>query len=79
MLGWLIGAGVVAVVVVLLLFMISGAAKTARAAEAVLAALDDAKVNTLPLWAVDDTNQVADRIVAAATSARQHLASQAGA
>jgi len=77
-LGWLIGAGVVMIVVVLLLLMIRGAAKAAEKAEAILAALDEAKVNTLPLWAVDDTNQVATRIVDAATSAREYLASSAG-
>lgn len=78
-LGWIIGAGVVVIVVVLLLLMIRGAAKAAATAEAILGALDEAKVNTLPLWEVDTTNQVADRIVGAATSAREHLASQAGA
>jgi uncharacterized SAM-binding protein YcdF (DUF218 family) len=78
-LGWIIGGAVVVIVVVLLLLMIQGAARAAAKAEAVLAALDDAKVNTLPLWEVDATNQVATRIVAAATAAREHLASKAGA
>lgn len=76
-LGWMIGAGVVVIVVVLLLLMIQGAARAAGKAEEVLAALDEAKVNTSPLWAVDTTNQVATRIVGAATSAREYLASQA--
>lgn len=76
--GWMIGAVVVVVVVVLLLLMIRGAARAAAKAESVLAALDEAKVNTLPLWEVDTTNQVAGRIVAAATDARELLASQAG-
>ena len=76
--GWIIGGVVVVVVVTLLLLMIQGASRAAQKAEAVLAALDEAKVNTLPLWEVDTTNQVAGRIVAAATDAREFLASQAG-
>lgn len=76
-LAWLIGAAVVVIVVVLLLLMIRGAARVAGKAEAIIAALDEAQVNTLALWAVDDTNQVATRIVAAATSAREYLASKA--
>ncbi len=79
MLSWLIGAGVVVIVVVLLLLLIRGASRAAEKAEAILAALDEAKVNTLPLWEVDNTNQVATRIVVAATAAREHLASEAGA
>lgn len=75
-LGWIIGGAVVVVVVVLLLLLIQGAARAAAKAEAVLAALDEAKVNTLPLWEVDTTNQVASRIVVAATAARQFLASK---
>ena len=75
--GWIVGSVVVVVVVMLLLLMIQGAARTAAKAESVLAALDVAKVNTQPLWAVDATNQVAGRIVAAATAAREYLASQA--
>jgi uncharacterized SAM-binding protein YcdF (DUF218 family) len=78
-LGWIIGAGVVVIVVALLLLMIRGAANAAEKAEAVLAALDEAKINTLPLWEVDTTNQVAGRIVESATAAREYLASQAGA
>lgn len=76
-LGWIIGAGVVVIVVVLLLLMIQGAARAAQKAEAILAALDEAKVNTHALWEVDITNQAASRIVAAATTAREHLASEA--
>lgn len=78
-LGWLIGAGVVVIVVVLLLLMIQGATRAAGKAEAVLAALDDAKVNTLPLWEVDTTDRLLTRIVSAAAAAREYLASKAGA
>ena len=76
--GWIVGGAVVAVVVVLLLLMIQGAARAAAKAEATLAALDIAKVTTLPLWEVDTTNQVASRIVGAATAAREYLVSQGG-
>jgi len=73
--GWIVGGAVVLVVVVLLLLMIRGAMRAAQKAEAILAALDQAETNTAPLWAVDTTNQVADRIVGAATAAREYLAS----
>lgn len=75
--GWIVAAVVVVVVVALLLLMIRGVTRVARKAEDILEALDAAKVNTLPLWQVDTTNQVASRIVAAATAAREHLASKA--
>ncbi len=77
-LGWIIGAIVVVVVVVLLALLIRGATQAAQKAEDIVIALDEAKVNTLPLWEVDTTNQVATRIVGAATSAREYLASKAG-
>ena len=75
--GWMIGTVVVVVVVVLLLLMIRGAARAASKAEAIVEALVESERNTAPLWAVDTTNQVAGRIVAAATAAREHLASKA--
>ncbi|GAC1602316.1 MAG: hypothetical protein NVS3B21_30440 [Acidimicrobiales bacterium] len=73
-LGWIIGAAVVVIVVALLLLMIRGAAKAAGKAEAIVDGLESARLNTLPLWDVDATNQTASRIVAAATAARLHLA-----
>jgi len=73
----LIGAAVVLVVVTLLLLMIVGAAKTATKAEAILAALEDARDNTAGLWQLDATNQAAGRIVDAAVAAREHLAAKA--
>lgn len=75
-LGWAIGLVVVAVVVILLVLMIIGASRAAAKAEAILAALQDARDNTEGLWQLDATNQVADRIIDAATSAREHLASK---
>ncbi len=75
--GWILGGIVVVLVVVLLLLMIRGAARAGAKAGNVLAALVTARDNTAPLWAVDTTNRTVDRITAAATAAREHLASQA--
>lgn len=81
--GWVIGLTValvlVAVVVVLLVLMIIGASRAAQKAEAILAALQDARDNTEGLWLLVDTNEVAGRIVGAATAAREHLAAKGGA
>ncbi len=78
-LGWAIGLVVVAVVVILLVLMIIGASRAAAKAEAILAALQDARDHTEGLWQLDPTNEVADRIIASATAAREHLASKANA
>jgi Flp pilus assembly protein TadB len=75
--GWIIGYGigavVVAVVVAVLLLMIVGARRTAAKAEAVLAALHDARDGTAGLWQLGDTVVTAERIVAAAADARTSL------
>ncbi len=71
--GFAVGGVVVVIVVVLLLLMIAGARKVAAKAEAVLAALHEARDNTAPLWDVSATNATASRIVAAATAARESL------
>jgi len=75
--GWAIGfaiaAVVVVVVVVLLLLMIVGARKVALKAEAILAALYEARDNTQPLWRLPATNATAVRIVTGATAAREAL------
>jgi len=76
-LGWTIGLVVVAVVVTLLVLMIVLASRAAAKAEAILAALHDARDNTEGMWQLDATNQVADRIIASATAAREHLAGRA--
>jgi uncharacterized protein (DUF3084 family) len=72
-LSYLIGLVVVAVVVAVLLLMIQGARRTAAKAEAILAGLEGARDGTAPLWKVHDTVVTADRIVAAAASARTSL------
>ena len=72
-LGYLIGLVVVIVVVAVLLLMIQGARRTAAKAEAILAGLEEARDGTAPLWALHGTVAAADRIVAAAASARTSL------
>jgi hypothetical protein len=72
-LGYLVGAVVVVVVVVALLLMIAGARRTAGRAEAVLAALNDARDGTAGLWGLGATVSTAERIVAAAADARISL------
>lgn len=74
--GFTIGLVVVVVVVVLLLLMIVGARRVATKAEAILAALHEARDRTYGLWSVADTNATADRIVAAATAAREALSTR---
>lgn len=71
--GFILGALVVVVVVVLLLLMISGARRTATKAEAILAALYDARDGTAALWQLQTTVTTADRIVASASAAREAL------
>lgn len=77
--GWLIGfavgGAVVLVVVALLLLMIVGARNVAVKAEAILAALLEARDNTAALWLLSDTNDAVDRILEAATQAREALSS----
>lgn len=72
-LGYVIGLVVVVVVVTLLLLMIAGARQTAAKAEAILAGLERARDGTAPLWELGATVSTADRIVAAAASARLSL------
>ncbi len=72
-LGYLIGLVVVVVVVAVLLLMIVEARRTAAKAEAVLAGLEEARDGTAPLWALHGTVATAERIVAAAASARTSL------
>lgn len=77
--GYLVGGLLVLVVVVLLLLMIRGAHRASLKAEAILAALEEARDNTEPLWAVNDVNDAIERITDDAAAVRQHLASKGGA
>ena len=80
--GWIIGyviAGVIVLaVVVLLAMMIDGARGAAVKAESILAALEESRDNTEPLWAVHDVNGAIGRITAGAAAVRQHLAARYG-
>ena len=76
--GYLVGAVLILVVVILLLLMIRGAHRAAVKAEAVLAALEESRDNTAPLWAVNDVNSAIERITDGAGVVREHLASKAG-
>jgi type II secretory pathway component PulM len=72
-LGILIGAVVVLVVVAVLLLLIRGARQTAEKAEAILAALHDARDATAGLWQLGATVKTAERITGAAADARRSL------
>ena len=74
--GLTVGLLVVALVVVLLVLMIIGGSRAAEKAEAILAALQDARDNTEGLWQLHATNTTAGRIVEAAAAARMHLAAK---
>ena len=76
--GYIVGGVLIAVVVVLLLLMIRGAQRAAVKAESILAALEESRDNTAPLWAVHDVNEAIERITDGATAVREHLASKGG-
>lgn len=69
--GIVIGFAVVLVVVVIVAFILDAAAKIRRQAGMAADALDQAQVNTLPLWAVADTNRAARAILEGAIRARE--------
>ena len=77
--GYIAGGGVVLVVALVLIIMIVGARRAAAKAEAILAALVEARDGTAALWSLQDTKIAAGRIVAAATAARHGLAGDGGA
>lgn len=60
--GWALGAVVVALVAVLVLTITALAQRITRQAEAITQALDGARENTQPLWKVKETNHAIDRI-----------------
>ena len=71
--GYVIGGVLILAVVVLLLLMIRGAHGAAVKAEAILAALEESRDNTAPLWAVNDVNGAIERITGGAAAVREHL------
>jgi hypothetical protein len=78
--GWIIGyvvtGALVLVVVALLLLMIRGANRAAVKAESILAALEESRDNTAPLWAVHGVNQAVERITEGAAAVREHVAAK---
>lgn len=75
--GWYVGyiiAGVVITIVVVLVGMILGLARRIGVqAMEITAALDEARINTLPLWDVDKVNRGVRSITRSAAEAREVL------
>ena len=75
--GWYVGyiiAGVLITVVVILVAIILGLARRIGVqADVVVGALDQARINTLPLWDVDKVNGGVRSIIKSAQEARSVL------
>lgn len=76
--GYAVGIGVVAIVVLLLVVLITQAKRIATKAESIVGALEAARENTAPLWEVQRTNQTIRRITDGAGAARLALESKEG-
>lgn len=77
--GLVLAAVVVVVVVALLLTILVTARRILGAAVRALNAVERIRVNTLPLWDLTTTNQVARDLLLGARSIRRHAAALAGA
>lgn len=71
--GFVIGLIVISLVVVLVGIILGLARRIAVQAEKITVGLDDARINTLPLWKVAKVNDGLHRITTNATSAREVL------
>lgn len=71
--GYIVGTGVVAVVALLLVLLTREAARVAAKAEAVLAALTDARDGTEGLWRLHATTSALSRLTTTAGAARESL------
>lgn len=75
--GWFVGLGIgfaiVLVVVVIVATILATASRISGQARAAIRALDQGRVNTLPLWDVAETNRSLKGIVTAAQAARKGL------
>lgn len=75
--GWYVGyaitAVVITIVVVLVGIILGLARRIAVQAMAITAALDEARINTLPLWDVDKVNRGVRSITRSAAEAREVL------
>lgn len=71
--GWVVGAAVVLIAAVLLLTIIFLGRRIVRQADDITAALDGARANTDPLWAVKSVNLSLDRVNRGLAAAREAL------
>lgn len=71
--GYTIAAVVITIVVVLVGIILALARRIGVQALQITAALDEARINTLPLWEVDKVNTGVRSIIKSAQTARQVL------
>lgn len=75
--GWYVGYGIAAVVITIVVVLVGIILALARRigvqALQITQALDEARINTLPLWEVDKVNSGVRSIIKSAQSARQVL------
>ena len=75
--GWYVGYAIAAVIITVVVILVGAILALARRigvqAQEVTAALDEARINTLPLWEVDKINTGVRSITRSAEQARQVL------
>ncbi len=75
--GWYVGYVIAAVIITVVVILVGAILALARRigvqAQEVTAALDEARINTLPLWDVDKINTGVRSIIRSAQEARQVL------
>ncbi len=75
--GWYVGYVIAAVLITVVVILVGAILALARRigvqAQEVTAALDEARINTLPLWDVDKINTGVRSIIRSAEQARQVL------
>ena len=75
--GWYVGYAIAAVIITVVVILVGAILALARRigvqASEVTAALDEARINTLPLWEVDKINTGVRSIIRSAEQARQVL------
>ncbi|MGI9079498.1 MAG: hypothetical protein ACR2GF_01520 [Acidimicrobiales bacterium] len=71
--GYIIAAVVITIVVILVGIILALARRIGVQAMQITAALDEARINTLPLWDVDKINTGVRSIIKSAETARQVL------
>ncbi len=71
--GYIIAGVIITIVVVLVGIILALARRIGEQAALITAALDEARINTLPLWDVDKVNSGVRSIIKSAQTARQVL------